>query len=446
MKQTILLLSGALIGFTCAGQTDTLRVMAYNVLYYGDTPPCQGPHSDSHGYLKTIVSYANPDIIGLEKMAAIPMYPGDNSGTAPAGFADSILQFALNAAYPGRYDYCTYTNASGADNMSILFYDTQKLGFENIVSSYANITDFNTYKLYYKSADLATTHDSVFLYVTLNHDNSGSGTSDAATRGMQIAGEMAQIETHFTQLPNMLNMGDFNTHNSSEACYQTLTDPTDTSFRFYDMPFYPDAVYTYPADWDDNPGTYAPNLTTSTRLTSVPNGCGSTGGGKSWFDHIFVSSSIVNNEAGLSYIPHSYRTVGNDSNRVGISINAAPTNTSAPSAVIDALFQMSNKYPVMIDLALTSLPSSVAGLQKAGEEKVTVVNPVGGQLIIHFTNDVPDAVNVVCMDMLGRVQMNSVIHPSQAMTELPCTLAPGIYYLRFTTDDKIIGQTMITKE
>jgi len=100
----------------------------------------------------------------------------------------------------------------------------------------------------------------------------------------------------------------------------------------------------------------------------------------------------------------------------------------------------------MIDLALTSLPSSVAGLQKAGEEKVTVVNPVGGQLIIHFTNDVPDAVNVVCMDMLGRVQMNSVIHPSQAMTELPCTLAPGIYYLRFTTDDKIIGQTMITKE
>src|ERR1700756_1734472 len=85
---------------TAMAQTDTLKVMTYNVLYYGDTPPCQGPHSVSHNYLKTIIAYTAADVIGLEKMAAIPMYTGDHSGTAPAGFADSIVQFALNAAFP----------------------------------------------------------------------------------------------------------------------------------------------------------------------------------------------------------------------------------------------------------------------------------------------------------------------------------------------------------
>ena len=181
-------------------QTDTLRVMAYNVLYYGDRPACQGPHDLYHNYLKTIAGYANADIIGLEKMAAIPAYPGDVSGSAPAGFGDSILFWALNAAYAGRYACCPFTNASGGDNISMLFYDQQKLGFLSIASSYSNITDFNTYLLYYKSPGLATTHDTIFLYITLNHDNSGSGSSDATIRGNQIQGEMAQIATHFSAL------------------------------------------------------------------------------------------------------------------------------------------------------------------------------------------------------------------------------------------------------
>src|SRR6201996_4429323 len=73
-------------------QADTLRVMTYNVLYYGDTPPCQAPHGTLHNYLKTIVDYAQPDIMGLEKMAA-PKSAGNNFGKAPEGFPDSIVQY-----------------------------------------------------------------------------------------------------------------------------------------------------------------------------------------------------------------------------------------------------------------------------------------------------------------------------------------------------------------
>ena len=379
-------------------------------------------------------------------MAAIPAYPGDVSGSAPTGFGDSILAYALNAAFASRYAYCPFTNTSGADNISMLFYDKAKLGYLSTVSSYANITDFNTYKLYYKSSDLATTHDTVFLYVTLNHDNSGSGSSDAAIRAGQIAGEMAQIETHFTTLPNMLNMGDFNTHNSSEACYQTFVSPANPAFRFYDPPFYPDAAVSYPADWDNNPSTYARFLTTSTRLSgSAPNSCGSSGGGKSWYDHIFVSASIINNTAGLSYVPHSYRTLGNDGNRTGISINDAPTNTAAPAGVIDALYQMSNKYPIMVDLIVS--PGVTAVKDVAATPGINITNPVKGDLQITLPDEWADKnVTAVCTDMAGREVMHFTLAPTTGIQHVPCTLVPGAYTITFTADKLLLHRQMIIKE
>ena len=446
-KAGIFLLMFLVYKFKANAQTDTLRVLAYNVLYLGDNPPCQGPHDVYEGYLETIVAYTNPDIMGLEKMAAIPMYPGDMSGSAPAGYADSLLHFSFNAAFPGRYAYCPYSNTSAADNISVLFYDQQKLGFAGLLCSYEDITDFNTYKLYYRSADLAVTHDTVFLYITLNHDNSGSGSSDAAIRGTQISGEMAQIETYFTQLPNMINMGDFNTHNSSEACYQTLVAPTNPGYKYYDPPFFPDAAVSYPADWDNNPATYAGFLTTSTRLSgSVPNSCGTSGGAKSWYDHMFLSSPIINGTEGIKYIAHSYKTIGNDGNRTGISVNDLPANTSAPAAVINALFQMSNKYPVMTEL-LVGLPVSSASTINKGNDHVVLTNPVGKNLHLHFDpQQMHQQAGITCMDMTGRVVTQQAMDITTTDVEMPCILLPGLYNMRIIIDGMPVLQTIFSKE
>ncbi|HEY5326025.1 MAG TPA: hypothetical protein VIJ27_03420, partial [Mucilaginibacter sp.] len=92
-------------------KTDTLKVMAYNVLGYGGS--CQGSTAVLNGYLKTIVQYTQPDLFSCEKM-------GDFSPTSslPANFADDINDNALNATFPNRYAYATPTNLTGADNMS----------------------------------------------------------------------------------------------------------------------------------------------------------------------------------------------------------------------------------------------------------------------------------------------------------------------------------------
>ena len=54
----------------------------------------------------------------------------------------------------------------------------------------------------------------------------------------------------------------------------------------------------------------------------------------------------------MQYISKSYQTIGNDGQRTGEDINSTTpvVNSSAPPAVLNALFRFSDKYPVMIKL------------------------------------------------------------------------------------------------
>src|ERR1039458_6975041 len=72
-------------------QNDTVRVMAYNVLHYGDG--CQGSNQFLHSNIKTIVKYYNPDVLGLVKMQSIKLSTTDFSGYMKVGFADSVIVY-----------------------------------------------------------------------------------------------------------------------------------------------------------------------------------------------------------------------------------------------------------------------------------------------------------------------------------------------------------------
>src|ERR1700748_417219 len=126
----------------CFSQVDTLNIMTYNVLHYGDG--CQGSNGYLHAKLETIVQYAKPDVLGLVKVQAIKLNASDPNGISPVGFADSIAAGGLNAAYPNTYTYCPLTNVSNApdDDMDILFYNQNKLGFASLVNVCAIQEDF----------------------------------------------------------------------------------------------------------------------------------------------------------------------------------------------------------------------------------------------------------------------------------------------------------------
>ncbi len=442
---------------TVSNAQDTLRVMSYNVLNYGTYPLCDPsrPNGVLHSYLETIVQYANPDIIGLVKTGEVQLAVGNNNYNAPLGFADSIVDFALNTAYPGRYTHCPFTNASYSSTMCLLFYDQQKLGFIAITSSYVNIEDFNTWKLYYKDPNLATTHDTTFLYITLNHDQSGS--TNQAIRGGQIAGEMQQIQTHFSHLPNMLNMGDFNTRNTAnEPSYQTLVNPSDSNFRFYDPPFGLDHTFAYPADWDNNPASFSAYLSTSTHANVIDQ-CDVGGGAKDWYDHIFVSPWIEQNANYIQYVPHSYHALGNDGQRLGKSVNATPANMAVPANVANAIYYMSDKYPAVLELAVTYNTTGISPVDPEislavnkvtiSKPHISIVNPVSDYLTIYVPNTLSgQALEIDCYDALGRTFIKKSFDATVGESKIPCAIPSGVYFVRILSQQDVFYQGTIFKK
>ena len=124
-------------------QNDTITVMTYNVLNYGDA--CQGSNKVMRNYLKNIISYTQPDILGLVKMSTIKRFPSDFNGNLPVDFCDSMVQYVLNPAGNISYNYCQYTNEARGGDMNVLFYNKNKL--VNIYTRVLtiNVTDFDLY-------------------------------------------------------------------------------------------------------------------------------------------------------------------------------------------------------------------------------------------------------------------------------------------------------------
>ena len=66
------------------------------------------------------------------------------------------------------------------------------------------------------------------------------------------------------------------------------------------------------------------------------------------FDWIFVSDDVRSGHNYFKYIPNSYYALGNDGNHYNKSILDAPTNTSVPYNVLEALYYMSDHLPVVM--------------------------------------------------------------------------------------------------
>ena len=226
----------------------------------------------------------------------------------------AIRDSVLNTLYPNQFAFCPTTNTAGDNKISALFYNKIKFTYVKTETLYSDISDFDMYKLYYNDINLSITHDTTFLYIIVNHTQSGNSSTD---RDMQVTTYMKNLRAKFLHFPNVINMGDFNTNNSSEAGYDSVITNTNPLTKMSDPSFYPDQVIQYPADWTTNAQNYSKYLTTSTRLSSsIPNSCGTNGGAKSWYDHIFISPWLINDSNYVSYIPNSYLTIGNDGNQV----------------------------------------------------------------------------------------------------------------------------------
>ena len=276
----LLLLFIQLSSYAQTSFNDTITVLTYNVNNYGiassKSCPLEGAQI-KHTYLRTIMNYLQaPDLIGFEKITA-----------SPTTFSiDTIKTKILDSICLGCYANAAFTNVSGYSKVNSFFYKTSKFGYIGTTSIYTadnSISDINLHKLYYKSPSLSTTHDTIFISIVEVHDASGS--SSASQRATEIGGAMSWLSSNIKSSGNYIFMGDFNTQNSSETCFQDMINTSDTMVRFYDPP-------NQLGDWANNSSSFAMYLTQSTRATD-PGDCASTNTMLCRFDHILCTNPIM---------------------------------------------------------------------------------------------------------------------------------------------------------
>ncbi len=386
---------------------DTLRVLAYNLLNYGNTPGyCDTRCKDQQ--LRVIVNHVRPALIGFNEIAPY------------AGYVRRILDSVLNVGGVTWWRSGVFANVANGDRISMVFYDERRFGWlgQTLVTTQGGLRDVYAYHLYYKDRTLATHQDTLFVTVIVSHLKAGNTTSDATTRAQAATA----IRNYIQSLPApkqafVLDLGDHNLHGASEAAYQrlveVLVDPGPTG------------------EWDNNP-TYATYHTQSTRVQSLADG-GSSGGLDSRFDFIFFSPACTTNSAKARYVPNSYKALGQDGLHYERNITDAPPAAGLPQSVLNALYALSDHLPVYADFAL-AIPSALTSLAQAQTHAPFFVVQGGTQITLEAT----EIAYFEILTIQGERLWAGTLAAGEGQTLNP---APGLYLIRAYQG----GQSITTK-
>lgn len=371
-----------------AKSQDTLTVFQYNLLYYGiNTDFCTSTNNNitqKEQNLKKILQYVNPHIISVNEM------------DASATIANRFLTNVLNTNGISYYKRADFSNSSGSNTMNMLYYDSRKLGLHSQVILTSYFRDINMYKLYHKSPDLPSTHDTTFIYCVVAHLKAGSTDADKQTRKLQTQYAMSNLNTSGVN-SSVLIMGDFNTQASSEASFQNLITHSNQNIRFYDP-------VNQLGTWN-NSSTFKKYHTQSTTINS--DNCHAGGGMDDRFDFILINNAVKNGTYKVHYVDDSYRALGQDGYRFNSSV-IFPTNADVPVDVANALYYASDHVPVVLKLLVDRLPASFDDNVPAGENDCTYALREGKiELYIHET--INERVHVAVYNVAGQL-LNSDIY------------------------------------
>ncbi|GAB4293324.1 MAG: hypothetical protein Kow0068_18430 [Marinilabiliales bacterium] len=342
----------------------TIKVMQYNLLYYGQTTTdCNTTNNsvtDKNNYLKTIVDYVLPDILTVNEMAPNMTY------------VQSLLNNVMNTSGRTYYKNGPYTNWAGSEIVNMVYYNSNKLTLYNSDYIFHSLRDISVYEFYYNSPDLAQ-GDTAFISCIVAHLKAGNTGSDAAVRDEMTTNIMTYVEGQGVG-KNYLLMGDFNTYSSSEEAVKNITLYPSSPYLFHDP-------INKLGDWSNN-SYYAGCHTQSTHTVS---GCAAGGGLDDRFDFIFISDNIFNNIDKVSYITDSYHTIGQDGLHFNSAVNSG-TNQDVSANIADALYGMSDHLPVVLELNIAQTP--VQGIETiTNGMNLFYNNPVNENLVVSFSGN-----------------------------------------------------------
>jgi exonuclease III len=375
---------------------DTFSVMSYNLTNYGNI--FAGCTSTNNGLglknpeLKNIIKHVMPDILGVCEMNTSPTVAG------------SFLNNVLNTDGITYYQRSNNQPEPAGTLTSVLFFNSLKFGLKQ--QSYANtpVRLVHHFRLYLKTEGLAS-GDTLWLNVLAGHLKAGNTAADRTDRGT-MATAVRNYLNGFSKKENCLIMGDFNLYNSSEAAWQTLTAAN------------PNRTYQF-IDPINRVGSWSVNSTFSDVHTQCPslnsNGCFSGGGLDDRFDFILMNRHLLNDSAGLKYIPGTYKALGNDGLHYNKNITDNPTNNSAPQSVLVSLFKASDHLPVLAKISLNQIFTPASKLVSSKLELNHEL--INNRLIL---SNLPEnqKLEICISDFLGRQVSNGVFETRDGTLEI----------------------------
>lgn len=357
MRHTIIFLSLLFFSISCYSQ-NTIKTMFYNVLWFPELNP------NRIDLLQEVLQDYEPDIFMVCELQS-------QEG------ADAILNIGLNSDGNSNFSAAPYfENQSGGGNLQqALFYRNDMFVLENTEIINTPVRDINKYTLLLNTANQDTNPIRIYAYVT--HLKSSQGGANQQLR-LSMVEAFVNDTQQLEEDAYVLFAGDFNIYTSTEPAYLEILDQTNNIAMA-------DPINT-PGAWNNNEDFTAVH-TQSTRTSSSGFGGGAGGGLDDRFDFIMVSQNMMT-DSNLGYKADSYKAYGNNGNCYNNDINDINCGGVYNQVIRDALYNMSDHLPVVMELETdqeivllnvpqNSVPQPFSLKNTLVSDIITIYNPGG---------------------------------------------------------------------
>ena len=426
MKRKIYLIIVMLWMIWPAMAQDTLTVMQYNLLQYGNYQSgfaeCFETNNNTQRKdecIRTLVDYVMPDIFTVCEFGATQALLND------------FLRHNLNINGVNYWQSDNIINYAGSNIINHIFYDSRKMGLKKHVALRTNPRDTDVYELYLKTPGLAA-GDTIKLICIVAHPKAGQGYEASRRALMQIT--MDYLNQHYSH-DNALIMGDFNMYGASESGYRLLTQTYSNPDVLFIDPMAPTGV----GEWTNN-SLFAAYHTQSTR--SYSDECFSSGGLDDRFDFILMADEIKFSYNHLRYVNNSYKAVGNDGRHFNQSVDQG-YNSAVPATVAEALYDASDHLPVTMKIAV-DVKLGMEENQEAVLQAFVAPNPATETTKVSFFNPSQGQVQFELYSLQGQLMQHESAKFGEGTQQFELSLQgviKGFYLLRIRHSEGC-GQTV----
>lgn len=413
----------AFLSSFCLYAQDTITVMQYNLLEYGNFnsgwASCFETNNNTQQKdenIRTILNYVKPDIFTVNEFGASD------------AICENFLKHNLNIDGVTYWRSDNKINYANSNIINHIFYNSNKFGLKKHVALRTSPRDTDVYELYCKTTGLLA-NDTIKLICVVAHLKAGMGYESSRRATLQTA--MDYLYSHYPN-DNVLIMGDFNMYSANESGYRLLTSTYNHSEVCFVDPLGSIGV----GDWNENQ-QYAPYHTQAT-ASWINNDCRSGGGLDDRFDFILMTDEIAFGYKDIRYARNTYKAVGNDGRHFNQSVNQN-VNTAAPEDVIEALYNCSDHLPVTMKMIVTA-NLDVDEYAYVPELNASIVpNPALDEINVNFFNHCNGQVQFDIYNIQGQMVMSQLEAFGKGKQQYQMNvghLSKGFYVLKISDESR----------